>query len=248
MKKNKKIKFNVLKNKALGDKKAFEIIKKQLKVKPDSLIGLASGKTTDGLYMLISRDITKNKKFWSQVKLIQIDENYGMGKNSSFSFNFELRHELKPLIKILKEENVFFIDGKLLATRTIKKAYDFINKNNGIDLIILGIGQSYDAHIAYNTCGFSSLNSKMRLVKLHPEEIKKIKAKSKATIKYGLTLGIMDILNSKKVLLIAYGKEKVDSLSMAFKKKVNLKKATASALQLHNDVEVVLDKDAGHFV
>lgn len=232
------MKLFIAKNKKEGDKKAFEVIKKQIIKKLNFLIGFAVGKTTDGLYKLLSKDAKKNPKFYSRLKLFQIDENFGISPNSPLSFNFEIRKELKYLFKVVKPKNIFLIDGTKNPRTTIKKAYKFIKQNKGIDLIILGLGPEYDPHIAYNTTSKSSINSRMRVVELHPKVAKKAKAK------YGITIGIKDILKCKKALLIAYGKEKAKSIKLAFGTKVNMKIASASVLRLHRNLTVVADKDA----
>ena len=222
------------------DKKAFELIKEQVKLKPDSLIGLAVGKTTDGLHKLISQDSAKNPKRWSRLKLFQIDEYLGISPDSDLSFNKEIKRELKSLLKILKKKNIFLIDGRKSPTQTIKKAYGFIKRNGGFDLITLGIGPKYDPHIAFNITGKSSLNSKMRVVDLHPRFVRA----HHNLPQRGITLGLKDILEAKKVLLIAHGKEKAKSIQNAFGRKVNLKRASASALQLHKSLVAILDKEA----
>ena len=202
------------------------------------------------MYKLISKDAKKYPKIWSKVKLFQIDENIGVSPSNSLSFNYELRKKLKPLFKIVDSKNIFLIDGTENTKTTIKEAYRFIKHNKGIDLIILGIGPEYDPHIAYNTTGKSSLDSKMRVVNLHPKIVEKIKqrdgetARRRKTPTRGITLGIKDILECKKALLIAYGKEKAKSIKLAFGEKVNMKRASASALLLHKDLYVVVDKDA----
>ena len=267
------MKLFIYKNKGDCDQKAFEIIKNQISTKPGSLLGLAVGKTTDGLYRLISKDAKLNPERWSRLKIFQIDENLGISPESDLSFNKEIRKELKELFKIVYPKNIFLIDGTHKPDITIKNAYKFIYKNKGIDLTILGLGPEYDPHIAYNTTGTSSLNSKMRVVDLHPKTILVIARKGKALTKprqrrvkqshnceiaselkplamtyRGITLGIKDILKAKKVLLIAYGKEKAKSVKLAFKGKVDTKKASASALKLHKNLYVVMDKGAGKYL
>ena len=239
------MKFYISKNKKQGDKKAFEIIKKQALKKPDSLIALAAGKTTDGLHKLISNDAKKYPKKWKKIKILQIDENLGIPPHSLFSFNNEIRKELSPLLKILNAKNVFLIDGRKNPNKTINEAYKFIKQNKGIDLITLGIGPEYDPHIAYNVSSKSSLKSKMRVVKLHPETLKRMVRATGRSPQLGITLGIRDILDTKKALLMVYGKEKAKSMYLAFgKKKVNINRASASALLQHKNLSVVLDKNA----
>lgn len=232
-----KHKFVISKTKSKGDDKAFQLIKALITKKPNALIGLAVGKTTDKLHKLISSDVRKQPKRWAKISIFQIDENLGISPKSKNSFNNELKRELMPLFKILPKENVFLIDGKKNPTKTIDEAYKFIKTKKGFDLITLGIGPEYDPHIAYNTCGKSTINSKMRVVNLHPKISKKIYGNCKK----GITLGIKDILKSKKVLLIAYGKDKAKSIELAFRKKINTKKISASALQKHKDLTVIID-------
>ena len=148
---------------------------------------------------------------------------------------------------------------------TIKKAYKFIHRNKGVDFLILGIGPEYDPHIAYNTTGKSSLNSKMRVVNLHPKVLDVIARRLEKPTKQshnvleiasplarndvkGITIGIKDILESKKVLLIAYGKAKAKSMKLAIKRRVDTTKASASGLQLHKNLAVVVDKEAGKYL
>lgn len=240
------------KNKKDVDKKAFETVKRQVLKKPDLLIGLAVGKTTDNLYKLISKDSKKKPKKWGRIKLFQIDENLGVSPNSKTSFNFEVRNELKDLLKILNPGNVFLIDGTIKPADTIKEAYAFIKRNKGINLIILGLGPEYDPHIAYNTTGKSSLNSRMRVVDLHPKTVKRINVGASPNlplqrITKGITLGIKDILECKKVLLVAHGKDKAKSLKLALSN-VDMKKSSASALLLHKDLHVVVDKHAAKYL
>ena len=239
----------IAKNKKFGDKIAFEVIKKQIVAKPDSLIGFAVGKTTDGLHELISKDAHSHSKIWKKIKIFQIDENHGVSLKSPLSFNHEIKKELKNLLKIVNSKNIFVMDGTKNPKITIREGNNFIRKNKRIDLIILGLGPEYDPHIAYNTTGESSLDSRMRVVKLHPETIKKMAGKDTPwrTPTKGITLGIRDILDTKKALLIAYGKDKAKSLKLVLKK-VNIKKASASALLLHKDLYVVIDKDASRLL
>ncbi len=262
------MKLFIVKDKKSGDRKAFEVIKKQVQTKTNSLIGLAAGKTIDGLYKLISIDAKRNKKLWSRLKVFQIDEHFGVHPNSKLSFNYEIKKKLYELLKVLHTKNIFLLNGVEKPEKTIAKGYNFIKKNNGFDLIILGIGPEYDTHIAYNTTGKSPLNSKMRVVSLHPKIIKRLLEKqetgnrkheghsssfpascfmSPASLK-GITLGVKDILNARKTLLIAYGKEKAKSIRLAFKGRVDTKRASASALQLHKNLTVITDKEAGKYL
>ena len=124
------MKLFILDNKKQANKKAFLIIQKQILKKPNSLIGLAAGKTTDGLYKLISKNAKASPNKWKKLKLLQIDENLDFSPDSPKSFNFEIRQELRDLIKLIKKGNVFLMD----STRSTKETKVLILLFLGLDL------------------------------------------------------------------------------------------------------------------
>ena len=63
------------------------------------------------MYKLISKDVKRNPKRWSRLKLCQIDENLGCGPESDLSFNAEIRKELKGLLSVVNPKNIFLMNG-----------------------------------------------------------------------------------------------------------------------------------------
>jgi len=124
-----------------------------------------------------------------------------------------------------------------------KKYEEEIKKAGGIDLQILGIGR--DGHIAFNEPG-SSLASRTRLVALAEETIKdnaRFFEKEEDVPRYALSMGVGTILEAKKILLLASGESKADAVAALIEGPVT-SQVTASALQLHPDVTVIIDEAA----
>ena len=137
----------------------------------------------------------------------------------------------------INKKNVYF------PTANGKAYENAIKHAGGIDLQILGIGKN--SHIAFNEPG-SSFKSKTRKVKLSKETRKDNSGffKSKKEIpKYAITMGISTIMKSKKIVLLATGKNKAEAIAKAIQSEPSTK-TPASILQRHKDTIIILDKTA----
>jgi glucosamine-6-phosphate deaminase len=116
-----------------------------------------------------------------------------------------------------------------------------IKKSGGIDLQILGVG--HNGHIGFNEPG-SSFHSKTRKIKLRGDTRKfNFSRLSKNTPKNAFTMGIKTIMNSKKIILLAFGKEKAEAIAKTLDGKITTK-VPASILRKHKNVIFIIDKKA----
>ncbi len=219
----------------LSQKIAKKIIA-QIKQKPNSIFTLASGNTPLGVYKELM--VAKNKGMvnFSKARFLQMDEYLEVHESKTFRKYIE-----KNILKLgFLKNNILLFDTEKNMKAECKKFSSFINKN-GIDFALLGIGAN--GHIAFNEPG-TSFDSKTRVVLLNKETIKtnNLTAGQKA-----VTLGLSDIMKSKKIILAANSSGKANAL----KKTVKLKYSTsvpASILQKHRNATIVADKKAGKFI
>lgn len=121
--------------------------------------------------------------------------------------------------------------------------YNQIIKDNPIDIQLLGIGRN--GHIAFNEPG-SSFDTVTREVKLTDNTIK---ANSRffdnidEVPKSAICMGIANIMSAKKVVLMAFGKNKAHAIKEMIEGPVT-EQVPASILQKHLDVVVIIDKAA----
>lgn len=209
-------------------KKAADIVINQIKVKPNSTIGLATGKTPLGLYKNLVGAYKKNKIDFSKIKVFSLDEFYPIKRTSKKSYYSYLNYNLFDRIN-LKRENVNLLNGETKDFRGECRKYEEKINKNPIDLQILGIGEN--GHIGFNEPG-SDYNSKTRLVKLTH-----IKGN-------GLTIGIFTIMKSKKIILLASGRKKAKAILSLIKGEIN-KNCPASFLRKHKNIFVIIDEKAG---
>ncbi|MCX6749847.1 MAG: glucosamine-6-phosphate deaminase [Candidatus Pacearchaeota archaeon] len=213
---------------------ASGIIVDEILKKPNLTIGFATGKTSLKTYENLVKAYKKGVDF-SYVKTFNLDEYYPIERNDKKSYRYYMFRNLFNKINFRKE-HIRLLNGSAKDFEKECKDYEEKIKKNPIDLQILGIG--VNGHIGFNEPG-SSPTSKTRLVKLSKKTVKQNKYLSKA-----LTMGISTIMKSRKILLLASGKKKAKVISKLVNGKPN-KKLPASFLKKHNNLIIIIDKEAG---
>ncbi len=234
------MKVLILNDKKSVAKKVAEIITRQIKDNPKLILGLPTGETVIPLYKELS-DRHQNKKIdFSKVKTFNLDEYLGLDSDDKNSFHYFMQSHLFKNVNV-KPKNINFPPQKN------PHSYDtLIKTSGGIDLTLLGIGRN--GHIAFNEPG-SSKKSNTRVIKLsdstrssnsHLFQDRKVPLRA-------VTLGITTILKSKKIILIATGKDKAEIIAKTLKAKPS-PLIPASFLKRHRKTLLILDRDAASLV
>ena len=221
-------------------KGAAKIIIAQIKKKPNSVICFPTGSTVLGLYKELINSYKKNKVDFSKVIAFNLDEYLGLSKNNKQSYNYFLNKKLFDHINI-KNRNL--LDGSINNPKKLSLDYEKKLKKHHIDVIILGIG--VNGHIGFNEPG-SKFTSKTRIVNLSKDTIKsnsRFFKNIKEVPKKAITIGIATILSSKKIILLASGKNKAKAIKKLIKGEIT-EKVPATALRKHKDVTIIIDKQA----
>ena len=209
--------------------------------KPDLVLALPTGKTPLKMYKLLSKSYKKKKVDFSKVTSFNLDEYYPIKKTNKNSYSHYMDENLFNHINI-KKSNINILNGETNNPRKECDNYERKIKNK-IDLAILGIG--VNGHIGFNEPG-SGFNSKTRLVSL-TKETRKINSKFFRKIKQvpdkALTIGLGTIMSSKKIILLASGKNKAKAIKHLVQGNLD-KNYPASILKKHNNLVIILDKKA----
>ena len=233
------MKLFILKDKKQVIEQASTIISNEISRNPSLILGLATGKTMIPLYKsLVS--LYKNKKInFSKITTFNLDEYLSLSSKDSRSFRYYMDKNFFNKINI-KKENINFLDGlSKNISKTCKDYESKIRKVGGIDLQVLGIGEN--DHIAFDEPG-TSINSTTRKVKLSNNTIRNNSSKGRVP-SHALTIGIKNIMQARKIILIATGKNKSLAVKRALKSPPN-KNFPASILQHHPRVIFIVDKSA----
>lgn len=206
-----------------------------IKEKPNAVIGLATGSTPIETYEAIINKAKKEMIDFSSIQSFNLDE-YLNNQDFSQSYRYFMDSHLFDYINI-KKENTHFP-----SEENYKNYDDEIKKAGGIDIQLLGIGAN--GHIGFNEPG-TSFDSKTHITQLKEKTIhdnarffKDISLVPTSAV----SMGINTILNSKRIILIALGKNKAQAIYDTFNKyDVS---CPASSLSKHNNVTIYCDEEA----
>jgi glucosamine-6-phosphate deaminase len=196
-----------------------------------------------GVYEELIRMHRNDGLDFSQVATFNLDEYVGLAPEHPQSYRYFMQSQLFDHINIPTGHS-FVPDGRALDYRSYCATYESkIREHGGIHLQLLGIGG--DGHIAFNEPG-SSLGSRTRLKTLTSETIRdnaRFFDSEDSVPRLAVTMGVGTILEARTCLLIAFGDNKADAIAQTVEGPVTAQ-ITASALQLHRDVIVVIDQAA----
>ncbi len=220
-----------------------DLISAQILIKPNSVLGLATGASPIGIYDELVRRNNEGFLDFSEVKTINLDEYKGITKDNDQSYYYFMHDHLFSHVNI-KEENVHIPSGMAVDSAAECARYDkIISDLGGADIQLLGIGQN--GHIGFNEPD-DVFAGGTHCVSLTPSTIaanSKYFGSEDKTPKSAFTMGIKGIMQAKKILLIANGESKAEALAGAICGPIS-PKLPASVLQLHPDVTVIADAAA----
>ena len=222
---------------------AATLIAAQVTVKPDSVLGLATGSTPIATYKNLIKQYHDGILDFSKITTFNLDEYCGLPKEHPCSYYTFMQEELFSHINI-KPENTHIPDGNAEDLQKEATNYDSaIEDAGGIDLQILGIGRN--GHIGFNEPGdtFTQCCHTVKLTQSTLDANRRFFNSDDEVPKEAISLGIRNIMNARTVLLMATGKEKADAIYKTIHGLLD-PNVPASMLSIHANVIFLLDKAA----
>ncbi len=222
--------------------KAADLIAAQIIVKPNCVLGLATGSSPIGTYKRLIEDNKNGKIDFSKVTSVNLDEYVGLDGTNDQSYRYFMDNNLFNYVNINKEKTSV-PNGKAADLKAEGEAYDQMIKDlGGIDLQLLGIG--FDGHIGFNEPDkyFTAATHEVVLDESTIKANARFFASEDEVPKTAITMGMMSIMQAKKVLLIANGAAKKEVIEKAFFGPID-PMVPASILQLHPDVTVIFSEN-----
>ena len=224
-------------------RKAANILSAQVILKPDSVLGLATGSTPLGVYRQLIDWNRKEDVDFSQCKTINLDEYAGLSATHPQSYRHFMQENFFNHINI-DPGNTHLPDGLAEdAAAECARYEELIQNSGGIDMQLLGIG--HNGHIGFNEPGgaFEKETHRVALSEQTLQANKRFFASVDDVPRYAITMGIRSIMQARHILVIVSGADKADIVYEAFHGPVT-PLVPASVLQLHNHVLLVGDREA----
>ncbi len=224
-------------------RKAANILSAQVIMKPDAVLGLATGSTPEGTYAQLIEWYNKGDIDFSQVTTVNLDEYKGLLPDDEQSYHYFMHKHFFDHINI-DPARIHLPDGTEEDSEKACSDYNRVIRSvGGVDMQLLGIGGN--GHIGFNEPN-QAFEKETHCVALKEETIR---ANSRffdsidKVPRFAYTMGIKSIMQAKTILLIASGEAKADAIYNTVCGPVT-PAVPASILQLHNNVIIVADEAA----
>lgn len=224
-------------------RKAANIISAQIILKPECVLGLATGSSPAGTYRQLTEWYRKGDLDFSEVRTVNLDEYCGLGPDDPQSYARFMQEHLFGQVNI-RPEHTHIPDGLNPDAGLECARYEkLIEELGGIDLQLLGIGPN--GHIGFNEPGaaFERLTHCATLSRATIEANRRFFQSAAAVPRRAYTMGIQSIMHARRIVLIASGAAKAEAVCRAFSGPVT-PEVPASVLQLHRNVTLVADQEA----
>lgn len=224
-------------------KKAAHIIAAQIILKPDCVLGLATGSTPVGTYKKLVEWYKNGDLDFSTLSSCNLDEYRGLSPENDQSYRYFMNTNLFDHVNIRKD-HTFVPDGLQENSDKACQMYEQIIRDlGGIDLQLLGLG--HNGHIGFNepTEEFPKITHCVDLTESTIKANKRFFEKESDVPKQAYTMGIGTIMGAKKILVVVSGEDKAEVLNKIINGPIT-PQVPASILQLHPDVTIVADNAA----
>jgi len=214
-----------------------------LRVKPNAVLGLATGGTFEPFYAYVTSHYRDNGVSFREATAFNLDEYVGIPESDEQSYYHYMWANLYSKID-MKRKNVFIPNGNARNLEEEKRNYErMIKERGGIDLQYLGIGRN--GHIGFNE-PYTPFSSKTHVVGLTESTLE---ANSKYFVgrnmpTRAITVGIGTIIDARRIILIATGDSKRSIIDRVLKSG-ETEEIPATALMHHRDTTIMLDSKAG---
>lgn len=223
--------------------KAANLISAQIVMKPDGVIGLATGSSPIGTYKELIRRCDAGEVDFSDITTVNLDEYRGLPRDNDQSYYYFMNHNLFDHVNIDKART--HVPNGMVedAEKECADYEELIKSVGGVDLQLLGLG--HNGHIGFNEPA-DQFDKDTHCVDLQESTIeanKRFFASADDVPKQAYTMGIGTIMKAKKVVVVVSGKDKAEIVKKAFTGPVT-PSVPASILQMHQDVTVICDEEA----
>lgn len=222
-------------------RKAANIIAAQIYLKPDCVLGLATGSSPVGTYKELIAKYEAGDLDFSQVRTVNLDEYVGLNKDHDQSYAYFMRHNLFDHVNI-DQNNCNIPNGMNPDAEAECARYDaVIDGFGGADLQLLGLGPN--GHIGFNepADAFAKGTNHVKLTDSTIDANQRFFASRDDVPRYALTMGMGNILRAKKLLMIVSGRKEDAMRRLLLSGSID-PHCPATFLRLHRDAVVLLER------
>jgi galactosamine-6-phosphate isomerase len=207
---------------------------------PDALLCLAAGATPTRVHQLLAERYAAEPELFARIRIIKLDEWGGLSMTDPATCERSLRDGLVDVLN-LGERYLGFNSMAADPESECRRVADWLAHNGPIDIGVLGLG--VNGHVGFNEPG-PSLQAHAHIAQLSDDSLgHAMLDRAGARPRYGLTLGMADLLQAREVMLLVSGASKRTPLGRLLDGPISTE-FPASLLALHRDLRLLCDEAA----
>ena len=210
-----------------------------IQAKPEAVLGLATGRTMQGVYRKLAAEFSAGTLDFSRITTFNLDEYLGYPPDDPVTFISYMQEFLFRHINLVPKNIHIPSSQPKNVEQECARYEEAIRDKGGIDLQLLGLGR--EGHIGFNEPS-SSLQARTRVKTLTKTTLKDNFGKETGP-RFAITMGIGTIMEARQIILIALGEEKAQAVAEMVEGPITAS-CPASVLQFHPFVKVILDESA----
>lgn len=222
---------------------AADMVTEQIRAKPDSVVGMATGNTPLGMYRELIKIHRQRQLSFCRMVTFNLDEYIAVGKEDTHSYHYYMKHHFFRHVDI-PEANQHIPNGEAGNIEWECLAYEQkIKEAGGIDLQILGIGRN--GHIGFNEpdVKFTAATHRAELAESTIRANSLYFSSLDQMPRFAISMGIKTIMQARGIVVLVNGKDKAEVLDRALGGDIS-PEVPASILQLHRHVTVIVEESA----
>jgi galactosamine-6-phosphate isomerase len=218
-----------------------ELVIAALRARPDMLLCAATGSSPTRTYEMLAERYPSEPGLFTRLRLIKLDEWGGLPPDDPGTCESYLRRHLVDPLHIAADRYHTFSGDATDAEAECRRIDQSLHSQGPVHLCVLGLG--VNGHLGFNEPA-DALHPGPHVAPLTEQSLAHPMVRhARGRIRYGLTLGMGDILRAEKILLLVNGRHKRESLRRLLTPEVSTR-FPASFLWLHRDVTVLCDTEA----
>ena len=222
-------------------RQACDLLVFALEQNPGLLLCTATGNSPLRTYELLAEEYQQQSSLFSQLRILKLDEWGGIDEHDPQSSESFIRRRLIAPLHVSEERYFSFSGNAEAPEEECSRLQEILSRQGPIDLCVLGLGRN--GHLGFNEPA-EALMPHAHIAQLSPDTLQHsmVQAMQRQPT-YGLTLGMADILQARRILLLVTGSGKKAAIEKLLEGRVTTH-LPASLLWLHPDVECLIDERA----
>jgi galactosamine-6-phosphate isomerase len=218
-----------------------ELVHREIEITPNLLFCAASGNSPSGLYACMEAKYQDSPDFFNKMRVIKLDEWVGLPADSTFTSEYDVQEKLLKKLNIEEDRYVSFDAQTSNPQAECDRIQDELDEIGPIDVCVLGVG--INGHLALNEPA-DYLQTYCHLAKLSETTLSSgMIEKVGVPLSQGMTMGMGNIFESRKIIVFFTGKEKKPTLEKFLTREIT-SQLPVSMLCLHPNVHVLIDQES----